>query len=246
MKSFIIRTLHSIFGYRKYLYVFSTCKISTLWLFRKKWDYLYFVHHLKPEANIVIIGASTGITTIPIAKKCNKGKVFAYEPIQDNFDTIKKLIRYYKLNNCTAYNIALGDISANSKSMLIPIVKGVIKQGMAHMDVESIKKYDKYIIVQVEVTTLDDREEIQNMQIDGLKLIAENYEYEILKGAEKTIKRSKPVIYCELWDNQKRNEVIHLIESFGYRSFYRAYGELKTVDINQYRNRNLFFIPINE
>lgn len=246
MKSFIIRILHSIFGYKKYLFVFSVCKISTLWFFRKKWDYLYFVRQLKPEANIVIIGASTGITTIPIAKKCSKGKVFAYEPIKDNFDTIKLLIIHYKLNNCNVYNFALSDISTNSKSMLIPIVKGVMKQGMAHMDVDSINKYDKYLRVKVEVSTLDDRKEIQNIQIDGLKLIAENYEFEILKGAERTIKRCKPIIYCELWDNKKRNDVIHLIESFGYRSFYKASGELKMVDINQYRNRNLFFIPINE
>jgi len=246
MKSFVISILHRLLGYRNYLYVFSVCKISTLWFFRKKWDYLYFVHQLKPEANILIIGASTGITTIPIAKKCNKGKVFAYEPIKDNFDTIKKLIKHYKLNNCYPYHMALGDISENSKSMLIPIVKGVMKQGMAHVDVESINKYDNYITVQSEVSRLDEREELKNIPINGMKLIAENYEFEILKGAEKTIREYKPVIYCELWDNEKRNEVIRLIESFGYRSFHRKYGELKTADINQYRKRNLFFIPINE
>lgn len=246
MKSLIIRILHNIFGYKKYLYVFSVCKISTLWFFRKKWDYLYFVHQLKPDANIAIIGASTGITTIPVAKKCYKGKVFAYEPIKDNFDTILKLINHYKLKNCFAYNIALGEIAENSKTLLIPIVKGVMKQGMAHVDVESINKYDTYIKVKSEVAAFDDREEIQNIKIDGLKLIAENYEFEILKGAEKTIRRCKPFIYCELWDNEKRNEVIQLIESFGYKSFFRTRGKLNSADILTYRNRNLFFIPINE
>ena len=228
------------------MYVFSVFKISTLRCYRKKWDYLYFVRQLKLDANIAIIGASTGITTIPVAKKCAKGNVFAYEPIQDNFDTIIKLLKLYKLNNCTAYKVALGEVAEKNKSMLIPIVDGVKKQGMAHVDVESINKYDKYINVQADITTLDEREEIRMLQIDGIKLIAENYELEILRGAVKTIKRCKPVIYCELWDNSKRNQVIKFIESCGYCSFYRSNGKLKEIDINRYRNRNLFFIPINE
>jgi len=246
MKSLIISILHRLLGYRNYLYVFSVCKISTLWFFKKKWDYGFFVRQLKPEANTVIIGASTGITTIPIAKKCNKGKVFAYEPIKDNYDTIKKLLKHYKLNNCIVYHMALGEASENSKIMLIPIVKGVMKQGMAHVDVESISKYEKYITVQSEVCRLDDREELKNITINGMKLIAENYEFEILKGAENTIRRCKPTIYCELWDNEKRNRVIRLVESFGYKSYYRTHGKFKAVDINQYRKRNLFFIPNNE
>jgi len=246
MKSFIIRILHHLLGYKNYLYVFSVCKISTLWFFKKKWDYLYFIRHLKPMANVIVVGASTGITTIPIAKRCSRGKVFAYEPIKDNFDTIERLIKHYRLKNCYAYNLALGDISETSKSMMIPIVSGVKKQGMAHVDDESIDKYDDYITVKTEFSTLDDRKELKNIPINGIKLIAENYEFEILKGAEKTIRRCKPIIYCELWDNRKRNEVIRLIESFGYKSFFRKHGELKTVNTNQYRDRNLFFTPINE
>lgn len=243
MKSFIIRILHKIFGYRKYLYVFSVCKISTLWFFRKKWDYLYFVKQLKSNANVVIIGASTGITTIPIAKKCKHGKVYAYEPVQDNFDTIVKLVDHYNLKNCVAYNIGLGNVTDKNKLMLIPIVKGVKKQGMAHLDMDSIDKYDNYTSVPTEIDRLDEREEVLNLHIDGLKLIAENYELEILKGAEETIRRCMPIIYSELWDNKKRDEVIQFIKSFGYNVCYRANGKLIDVDIDRYRNRNLFFIP---
>ncbi len=243
MKSFVIRSLHSILGYTKYLYVFSICKISTLWLFKKKWDYLYFVKQLNPNSNVVIIGASTGVTTIPIAKKCYRGKVFAYEPIQDNFDTIIKLIDHYKVKNCFAYLIGLGDVSNKSKSMLIPIVKGVKKQGMAHMDDKSINKFENYIKTEVVIQTIDEREELKNITIQGIKLIAENYELEILHGAAQTIKRCKPFIYCELWDNNKRDKVIQLIKSFGYSCYYRDSGKFKIVEMDQYRSRNLFFIP---
>lgn len=84
MKTFVIKTLHHIFGYERYLFLFSICKIHTLRFFSKKWDYLYFVRELKPDYNVLVIGASTGITTIPIAKKCSEGKVIAYEPVETN------------------------------------------------------------------------------------------------------------------------------------------------------------------
>jgi len=243
MKSLIIRILHYVFGYRGYLYVFSICKIATLWMFNKKWDYLYFVKQLKFDSNVLVIGASTGITTIPIAKKCHRGKVYAYEPIQDNFDTINRLLSFYKVKNCLVYQIGLGNRSNHSIPMLIPIINGVKKQGMAHLDDESIDKFEKFIKTNVVIQTLDEREELKSLPIHGIKLIAENYELEILQGAEKTIRRCKPYIYCELWDNKKRDEVIRLIKSYGYNCYYRESGILKIVDIDRYRNRNLFFIP---
>jgi FkbM family methyltransferase len=246
MKSLVIRSLHTILGYENYLYIFSICKIPTLRFFRKKWDYLYFVDQFNTNDNIVVIGASTGITTIPLAKKCEKGKVFAYEPIQDNYGTILKLIKHYRVNNCEAYNLGLGDTPEQHASMLIPVIKGVKKQGMAHLDVDDIDKYKKYIEVTAQIDTLDNRKEIQEIHIDGMKLVAENYELEILRGAEKTIKKNKPLIYCELWDNKKRDEVIGLIESFGYQVFYRKKGKLKPVDIDSYRERNLILKPIDE
>jgi FkbM family methyltransferase len=243
MKSGLIRFLHFLFGYGRYLYVFSIFKISTLWCFRKKWDYLYFVNSLKSTSNVVIVGASTGITTIPLSKKCNNGKILAYEPIRINYNTILRLIKYYDVKNTTAYNVGLGNISNTSVSMYIPIIKGVKKQGMAYVNDNSITGYMNCIEEKVIIDCLDNRKELNDLRIDGIKLIAENFELEILKGAEKTITKHKPVIYCELWNNAKRLHTIEMIKTFGYKVYFRKKGELRLFDNSQYKGRNLFFIP---
>lgn len=246
MKSLIIKILHSILGYDRYLYVFSICKITTLIFFRKKWDYLYFVRKLMPDSNVVVIGASTGITTIPLAKKCKKAKVFAYEPIKSNYNTIIKLLNFYKLKNCYAFKLAIGEKTQYKNVMLQPIVRGVRKQGMAHLDQDDIDKYDNYIKEDVEISTIDERQELKGIKIDAIKVVAENSEFEIFGGAKDTIKKNKPFIYCELWDNEKRDRVIERIESYGYACFYMSKRKLIPIEKSKYRSRNIFFIPTHE
>ncbi len=246
MKSLVIKILHSILGYKRYLFVFSICKIVSLTFFRKKWDYLFFVKQLQAESNVLIIGASTGVTTIPIAKKCKKGKVYAYEPVETNYNTILKLLKFYKLNNCSVYKLALSSKPESKSVILQPIYKGVRKQGMAHLDMDDIDKYETYIKEEVEISTIDARPELRDQEVDAIKLIAENAEYEILEGAKETIERNKPIIYCELWDTEKRDRVIERIESYGYIGFKRSKKKLVPIDKNKYRDRNLFFLPNNE
>jgi len=246
MKSLVIKTLHTILGYERYLYVFSICKIATLFFFRKKWDYLYFVRKLKPEFNVLVIGASTGITTIPVSKKCKEGKIFAYEPIESNYNTIIKLLSFYKLSNCFTFKLAISAKAESKNVILQPIVNGVRKQGMAHLDRDDIDKYANYIKEEVEISTIDERPELKGIKIDGIKLVAENSEFEILGGAQEIIMKNKPFIYCELWDNEKRDCVIERIESYGYECFYRSKRKLIPIDKSKYRSRNLFFIPKHE
>ena len=61
--------MQRVLGYDRYLMLFSIFKIKTLVYDKRKADFLFFETMLSKEANVIVIGACTGITTIPIARK---------------------------------------------------------------------------------------------------------------------------------------------------------------------------------
>jgi hypothetical protein len=97
-------------------------------------------------------------------------------------------------------------------------------------------------LFQVRVQRLDDIPSIQAIpKISALKIDVENYEYQVLKGAEEILKRHRPLIYCELWDDQKRIQTInYLTNSLGYRVMVFQHRQL--VDFTGQSATNFFFV----
>lgn len=245
MKTIILRILHFLLGYEKYLQLFSLFKIYTLRLDGRKSDFLYFNKLLGAEANIIVIGACTGITTIPLAMKCRNRKIFAYEPLSSNFQVLNKVILQYKLKNIRIFNIGLGNKS-EMKGMILPVKNGVKKQGMAHIADPSIPCKSQGSREIVELDYLDNRPELLNIKIDGMKVVAENFELQIFEGAKKIIEQNRPLIYCELWNDEKRKLVLELINRYNYVIYNRINNQMIPYDKNNYIGRNFFFKPISE
>jgi FkbM family methyltransferase len=245
LKAVIIKTLHLILGYHRYLKIFSVFKISTLKLDSRKSDFLFFETLLDENANVLVVGACTGITTIPLAKNNSKRKIFAYEPLVSNFRALNKVIAHYGLTNITTFNLGLGN-KAEEKEIILPIIKGVKKQGMAHIKDPSISGYEKGEPELIRLDSLDNRAELKQIKIAGIKVVAENFELPIFEGAETLIRKNNPVIYCELWDNEKREPVMKLIRSYGYVICYRERNNLVPYTKNSYGGKNFFFKPAHE
>jgi len=242
MKELIIKILHNIFGYEKYLELFSIFKIRTLLLDSRKSDFLFFKELLVDDANIIVVGACTGITTIPLVKKHPFRKAYAYEPLLSNFKALNKVIKHYKLSNVLTFNIGLGN-KKDKREMILPILKGTRKQGMAHVKDPSILEYNEGISEFIQLYRMDDRAELLNIKINGIKVVAENFEYQIFEGAEALIQKNQPIIYCELWENEKRNLVINLMKSYNYDVYYRKKDILAPYHKDKYTGKNFFFKP---
>jgi FkbM family methyltransferase len=244
LKETIIKILHLIFGYERYLKIFSIFKIRTLSLDRRKSDFLFFNELVDENANVVVIGACTGITTIPLAKNKTNRKVFAYEPLTSNFKVLNQVVSYYKLTNVFTFNLGLGN-KTEKREIILPVLKGVKKQGMAHIKDNTILEYNEGLSEMIELDILDNRKEINSIKIDAIKIVAENFEFQIFEGARKIIENNKPLIYCELWDNDRRNMVLELIKKYNYNVFYRKGNALIPFDKNNYSGKNFFFKPAN-
>ena len=243
MKELIIRILHFIFGYERYLRFFSIIKIRTLYLDKRKSDFLFFNSLIDEDATILVIGACTGITTVPLGKGKEKRKIIAYEPLGSNFKVLESLITFFRLNNVVIYNVGLGN-HKEKREIILPVYKGVKKQGMAHIKDDSILEYNEGISEFIDLDVLDNREELNKIKIDAIKIVAENFEFQIFQGARQLIELNKPLIYCELWDNNRRDLVIDLIKNYDYEVFFRSENQMIPFTRNNYSGKNFFFKPI--
>ncbi len=243
MKNFVIGLLHFLFGFENYLFIFSWLKIVTLQFDSRKKDYLEFTKMITPQSKVLVIGANTGITTIPIAKKLVDGNIFAFEPVPQNVKVLKRVIHYFQAENkVTVFQTALGNYSGKIK-MILPVWQFTKKHGFAHVLESNGTQNEKGIILSGTVLPLDDIEELKLVKVDFIKIVAENYEYNIFSGGKNLIQQSKPIIYCELWNNEHRKKVLDLILSFGYSIKVFRNGQICSYDPAIDLKKNFLFIP---
>lgn len=242
MKNNIIKFLHFILGYESYLEIFTRFKIAFINFGSRRREFLYFEKSISSKSNIVVIGANTGITTIPFAKGKNNRTIFCYEPLLSNFTVLKKIIKHYNHSNIKAYNIALGN-KVGLEKIILPTLNGTRKHGLAHIASPHISPVGDGEKFTVEIDKLDNRKELMNTKIDAIQLVAENYEFDILNGAQNIIKQNKPFIYCELWDNEHRLRTLELIKKYDYQIFYKKNNNLKLYDNSDYLGKKFFFKP---
>lgn len=163
-----------------------------------------------PGSVVIDIGAHIGVHTVTMSKKTGmKGAVIAFEP---NKKLYMELLNTLSINKCSnVISIAKG-LSDKPQTVLLNNIQ--IEQNVNENTPGDL----------IETIVLDSLN-INNLSL--IKMDVENYEYFVLKGAESTILRNKPVIVFECWigadyENSKPQEkanfdrVIDLVESYGY------------------------------
>jgi FkbM family methyltransferase len=241
MKNFIKLLLQKSLGFKNYLFVFSIFKILTLKFDKEEGVFLKMLNLLTEDSVVLDIGANIGIMTVLLAKKCTKGKIYSFEPIDENYETLVKIVKFFGLRNVKCYKLALGD-KIDTVKMIMPEVNSVKLQGLPHIKgiPEKKEKGKEYTVSQ---STLDIFWEKQNEKISAIKIDVENYENYVFKGLTKTLTKYKPLIYAELWDNENREKSFQLLNSLGYiikvaddNTFLEYQPELHCTD-------NFFFFP---
>lgn len=239
MKKAVQRILQKVLGFRTYLFLFSWFKIKTLKWDKKEGDFHHFLSLLAEDAQVWDIGANIGIMCVLLAKKCPKGQVNAVEPIPENFVALKRIGNHFGLKNVQYHQIALGEENGEVE-MVMPKVSSVKMQGLSHVVHDSITDFNEGIRYKVPLHRLDDL--LKNKRIDAIKIDVENFEYFVFSGGRESLKLHKPIIYCELWDNENRQKCFELLrDELGYSIEVLQNGELIPFDPKQHDNQNFFF-----
>jgi FkbM family methyltransferase len=247
MKSFIKKFLQKLLGFHTYLFVFSIYIITTLKWNKKEGDFLYFLK-LIPDGGLVLdIGANIGIMTYYLSKTLTQSTILSFEPIPANISTLRKILRFFRLNNVVVYECALGEVKGEAE-MIMPIQRKVKMQGLSHVIHPAIEGEDSGERFLVSVETLDGLEVQKkfDLPVKAIKMDVENFEYFVLKGGEDMIGKDHPLIYTELWANENRQKCFQFIRGKGYKIKVLEAGKLNDFVPEKHKMQNFFFLPDHE
>lgn len=184
---------------------------------QKTWPWLQNEHDLpdiiskycSQKRVVVEAGGNAGF----YVKKYSKlfETVYTFEPENLNFQCLVENVpekNVIKIQSCLGYDRNLVDLVMSRRNI-----------GMYHVSLESTG--------QIPTLRIDDL----NLQIcDLIHLDIEGFEYEALRGAEDTIKRTRPVIALE-WMNHSakfgttEDTIENFLLSLGYKSAKKVYHE---------------------
>lgn len=235
--------LQQLLGFDRYLFWFALVQITRMRLFRHDRAFLHFSAMLKGNRQILDIGANIGINTVILAREHPGSVIHAFEPLPQNIRALKRVVRFYRLTNVVVHETGLGetDMQAN---MLLPEKGGAAMHGLSHI-LEGTQKQDMIgHVFPVQVRKLDQLAlYFGGTGISGIKIDVENYEWFVLRGAKETIQAFRPIIFCELWNNDRKQASIAMLEQMGYQAHV-----LKDKQLAVYAGENLldyFFVPVN-
>ena len=193
-----------------------------------------FEAFIRPGKTVVDVGAYIGSHTIKFAQLAKPGKVYAFEPQEDIHQILSHNIELNGLGDyVTAYKMALGDQSCTTKMMEDP---------KKPADLEKYTNRGANFVVGCLDDTGDplafEMRTLDSFKLDNvsfIKIDVEGAELLVLKGAEETIKRNKPVMLIEMnpsirdfshHKDTSQEEVIQWLDERGYGSLRRGYEYL--------------------
>jgi len=177
------------------------------------------------------IGANIGIHTMLMAKKAGvHGKVIAFEPEENNYETLLKNIRMNKMQNVLTVKTALGDTVEDGKLY--------VNKHVGIGAISLIESTDSDMCQMVEVRPGDYLVEKLNLPVPKVvKIDVEGFEYPVIKGLLKTLSdKNCELLCCEIHktlypSGTTKEAVIDLIRKLGFRSIdtYFRGGEIHVV-----------------
>lgn len=213
------------YGYRYHKNYYLNCEMNS-----KKW----VVENVKPDWNIIDIGANVGYYSIIFGKLASKGSIFSIEPTS-TFKLLKANLNYHQLSNVNIFNIGINDHSGKKVDR---IFKNWGKRSRQNI-------YSFF--------TLDDFVSQQDLKrIDLIKIDTDGFEMDILRGALKTLDLYNPFLLIEFRYslNTRGYEVGNLLEKLielGYREAYLFDGNnlllKKPADLTARWTKSISIVP---
>jgi FkbM family methyltransferase len=130
------------------------------------------------KENDIDIGANIGSVGLKAASLCQNGKIYMIEANPETYKCIKKNIELNNFNNVLSFNVALGKEKAEIK------FSNITADDMNRVALNN----DDAIIVPLE--KLDNILEDNIHNIDFLKIDVEEFEMDVFKGADKTLRKT--------------------------------------------------------
>ena len=190
---------------------------------------IYIKHgfDIYPEDVVLDLGGHIGTFTVLAGSKATSGKVFAFEPMKDNFDILLSNIKLNSLNNVVTENIAISNENG-SRTFYLSSPEAGKKVGYCtggHSFFQSKNREEKIKVVTKTLESIINKYSIDH--IDYLKLDTEGAEFDILYSAPKEVLQKIDKIVMELhpMEDNTKEKMLDFLEKAGYKNTIDKYGE---------------------
>jgi len=185
---------------------------------------------INPGDHVVDAGACIGTHTRAFSQMVDEeGKVYAFEPNPLAMELLCKNIDISCYRNIEVFNLALGQRSASGVGMIFDSQENI---GACRLNSDS--NINSTIVVNV--TSLDD---VELSRVDFIKADLEGGEYQMILGAEKTIRKNNPIIFIEVNDLHASFEILKHAKSIRYKAFGVISSAFNHDNFNK-ESRNIF------
>lgn len=178
-----------------------------------------FIKLIKKEVNLSLdIGANIGDYTSLILNETNSN-IVSFEPLPEAFKEIKKIeLKFPK--RLKVLNFAIGE-SCGNQNLYYSNQKSEKASLIKNLEKLSFVKYQNKNSISVEIRNLDFFDDFfDGQKIDFIKIDTEGFEYEVLKGAQKTLKSHNPKFiqiefnWHQLIKNQSLLKITQLVDGY--------------------------------
>ncbi|MDE2486471.1 MAG: FkbM family methyltransferase [Alphaproteobacteria bacterium] len=167
---------------------------------------------VRPGMTVVGVGANIGAHTVPLAKACAPGLLYASEPQQRVFQVMCANLVLNEVANVVARPEACGETEGEAT---IPRLDYDAVENFGGVSLQPTDRGGE----RVRVVALD---QLALARCDLIKIDAEGFEPQVLKGADQTIARCRPIIYAENDRPAQQQEVISMLDAMGYSLHWRT------------------------
>ena len=164
----------------------------------------------RPGMTVVEVGSNIGAHTIPLARRCHPGRLYAFEPQQRVFQVLCANLALNGVENVFAYPEGCAEASGTAT---FPDVDYSSAVNVGGIDLGG----DGAPGSVVRLIALDD---LNLATLGLLKVDAEGFEIQVLQGAARTIARCRPRIYIENDRPDRQEALISLLDGMGYRLYW--------------------------
>jgi FkbM family methyltransferase len=164
---------------------------------------------LTPQSRVVVAGANLGALIVPLAQRA--GEVVAFEPQRWVFELMCANAVLNGLINVRPYRAGLG---ARGGYLSVPVLRPEVKNNFGALELESVQDMPGDRVPVYKLDSLPD------MDMTLLTIDVEGMELDVLQGAEATIKRCRPIIFCEADRVLKRKELFNWLRTHGYELYW--------------------------
>lgn len=169
------------------------------------------------------IGANIGRYTFRLSKLVgNSGHVYSFEPLQSSFFILNFITFFRDYKNITLFNLAvgenIGEVNFNENREEPVIIKGKNDKRIPYLfhtnsGSRITKNKNDFKRFKITIDSI-----FEHHKIDLIKIDVEGSEYDVIRGAEKTIVKNKPVVIIETAHSDEK-KILNFFAKLNYKIY---------------------------